>query len=137
MPEKYKDEIEEILKNAGEVAPSKSPRESERHPEDRPRDRESRGATISRQTSAPRSAPSRSLPAITPGKLMLLGVILLLIGFKFWPLIWLGLAILAGGYMMYFVAPRTLNYDKSWRGLSVDELPKSQWDRLKHWILNR
>ena len=137
MPEKYKDEIEEILKNAGELAPSKIPRESERHPEDRPRGRESRDVTRSRQTSVPHSEPSRSLPAITPGKLMLVGVILLLIGFKFWPLIWLGLAILAGGYMMYFVAPQTLNYEKRWRGQSVDEPPTSQWDRLKHWIMNR
>ena len=137
MPEKYKDEIEEILKKAGEMAPSKSPRESERHPVDRPRGRESRDATTSRQTSAPSSSSSRSLPAITPGKLMLVGVIVLLIGFKFWPLIWLGLAILAGGYMMYFIAPRTLNYEKRWRGRSVDEPATSQWDRLKHWILNR
>ena len=45
MPEKYKDEIEEILKNAGELAPSKIPRDSERHPEDRQRGRESRDVT--------------------------------------------------------------------------------------------
>ena len=137
MPEKYKDEIEEILKNAGEVAPRKKTRESQRLPEDRTSGRESRDASLTRQASAPRSTPSRNRPTITPGKLMLVGVILLLIGFKFWPLIWLGLAILAGGYMMYFVAPRTLNYDKRWRGRSVDEGPTSQWDRLKHWILNR
>ena len=67
---------------------------------------------------------------------MLVGVILLVIGFKFWPLIWVGLAILAGGYMMYFVAPRTIAYEKRWRGRSVEEdPPTSQWDRLKRWII--
>lgn len=131
MPEKYKDEIEEILKRAGEAAPSKPTKDSERHPEDRPRETQ-----VIRQVSSPRSGLSQRRPSITPGKLMLVGVILLVIGFKFWPLIWVGLAILAGGYMMYFVAPRTIAYEKRWRGRSVEEdPPTSQWDRLKRWII--
>ena len=134
MPEKYKDEIEEILKRAGEAAPSKTSGESERHPEDRP---QGRGSLVSRQAPAPGSKPSQRRPSITPGKLMLVGVILLLVGFKFWPLIWVGLAMLAGGYMMYFVAPRTINYEKRWRGRSVEDDPTSQWDRLKRWIIRR
>ena len=134
MPEKYKDEIEEILKRAGEAAPSKTSRESEPHPEDRP---QGRGSLVSRQAPAPDSKSSQRRPSITPGKLMLVGVILLLVGFKFWPLIWVGLAILAGGYMMYFVAPRTINYEKRWRGRSVEDAPTSQWDRLKRWIIKR
>ena len=131
MPEKYKDEIEEILKRAGEAAPSRTPKESEGRPEERPTGRES---TISRQAQAPDSKPGRRRPTITPGKLMLVGVVLLIIGIKFWPLIWIGLAILAGGYMMYFVAPRSINYEKRWRGRSVEDGPTSQWDRLKRWI---
>ena len=131
MPEKYKDEIEEILKRAGEAAPGRTTDGSEGHPEDQPRGRES---MVSRQGPAPRGRPSQHRPSITPGKLMLLGVILLIVGFKFWPLIWVGLAILAGGYMMYFVAPRSISYDKRWRGRSVEDAPKSQWDRLKRWI---
>ena len=134
MPEKYKDEIEEILKRAGEAAPSETSRESERHPEDRPQGRDS---LVGRQAPAPGSRPSQRRPSITPGKLMLVGVILLLVGFKFWPLIWVGLAILAGGYMMYFVAPRTINHEKRWRGRSVEDAPTSQWDRLKRWIIKR
>ncbi len=132
MPEKYKDEIEEILKRAGEAAPRKPANDSERHPEDRPRGRD---AMISRQGAAPDSRSTQRRPLITPGKLMLIGVILLIVGFKFWPLIWVGLAILAGGYMMYFVAPRAISYEKRWRGRSVDaDAPRSQWDRLKRWI---
>ena len=132
MPEKYKDEIEEILKRAGEAAPGKPANESERHPEDRPR---SRDPMIRRQVSSPGSGPSKRRPSITPGKLMLIGVITLIVGFMFWPLIWVGLAILAGGYMMYFVAPRTISYEKRWRGRSAEEdASGSQWDRLKRWI---
>ncbi len=133
MPEKYKDEIEEILKRAGEAAPSKPANESERHPEDRPRGRDS---MVSREAPTPQGKPVQGRPTITPGKLMLLGVILLIVGMiGFWPLIWVGLAILAGGYMMYFVAPRSISYEKRWRGRSVDEdAPRSQWDRLKRWI---
>ena len=134
MPEKYKDEIEEILKRAGEAAPSKTTSESERHPEDRPQGRDS---LANRQAPAPRSRLSQRRPSITPGKLMLVGVILLIVGFKFWPLIWVGLAILAGGYMMYFVAPRSINHEKRWRGRSVEDDPTSQWDRLKRWIIKR
>ena len=131
MPEKYKDEIEEILKKAGEAAPKQTASESERHPEDRPQGRES---VVSRQVAASRSKPNQGRPSITPGKLMLVGVILLVVGMKFWPLIWVGLAILAGGYMMYFMAPRSINYEKRWRGRSVADVPTSQWDRLKRWI---
>ncbi len=134
MPEKYKDEIEEILKRAGEAAPTRPADESEGHPENRSKVRDD---VVSRQAPAPRTKPSRSRPSITPGKLMLLGVILLIVGIKFWPLIWVGLATLAGGYMMYFVSPRTITYEKRWRGRSVDEdAPSSQWDRLKRWIKN-
>ena len=141
MPEKYKDEIEEILKRAGEAAPSKTSKELERHPEDRPRgpdSRDSRDSIVSRQDQAPRTGSSLRSPSITPGKLMLVGVILLIVGFKFWPLIWVGLAILAGGYMMYFVAPRTVTYENRWRGRSMEEdiTPRSQWERLKRWIKN-
>ena len=91
---------------------------------------------VSRNASAPRSRLSQSLPSITPGKLMLIGVITLIVGIKFWPLIWVGLAILAGGYMMYFMRPRSISYEKRWRGRSVDEDPGSQWERLKRWIKN-
>ena len=103
---------------------------------EKPRRHESRESTVSRQAPASRTRPSQGRPSITPGKLMLVGVILLIVGIKFWPLIWVGLAILAGGYMMYFVAPRSINHEKRWRGRSVDEAPRSQWDRLKRWIRN-
>ncbi len=126
MTEKYKDEIEEILRKAGEVAPSKPPRDTERPPEDRPAN-----SMVRRPSPAPSQRPIPRLPSITPGKLMLAGVISLLIGIRFWPLIWVGLALLVGAYLMYFVSPRSINYEKRWRGRSVEERPESYWDQLK------
>ena len=129
MPEKYKDEIEEILRNAGEVAPKKPSKESERHLEDRPRE-----PVATRRATAPDYRPSARGPAITPGKLMLAGVISFLIGILFTPLIWIGLALLVGGYLLYFIKPRSISYDKRWRGRSVDEASTNSWQRLMRWL---
>ena len=128
MTEKYKDEIEEILRKAGEVAPSKPTRDTERPPEDGRRD-----SMVSRRTPAPNQRPKPSRPSITPGKLMLAGVILLLIGIRFWPMIWVGLALLVGAYLMYFVSSRSINYEKRWRGRSVADRPVSYWAQFKRW----
>ena len=129
MPEKYRDEIEEILRKAGEAATSKTSKDTEPHPEDRPRE-----PLATRQDPKPGNRPSQGLPTITPGKLMLAGVIVLLIGVKFWPLIWVGLAMLVGAYLMYFVSPRSVNVEKRWRGRSVEDAPGSYWNRLKSWL---
>jgi hypothetical protein len=126
MRDKYKDEIEEILRKAGEVAPSDSGKESERHPEDRPR-----------ETQTVRRAPVQSHQGgrrrwtITSGKLMLAGLVLFLIGLVIQPFIWIGLFVLVGAYLIYFLKPRTINTEKRWRGRSVEETPPSSWDWLK------
>ena len=134
MPEKYKDEIEEILRKAGEAAPPRTAQDSDRHPEDRPR--ETMVPLASGQRPDPENRPSRLRLNITPGKLMLAGVILLLLGIRLWPLIWVGLALLVVAYLMYFVSPRSINHEKRWRGRSVDETPDSYWDRFKRWFNN-
>ena len=129
-PEKYKEEIEEILKRAGEAAPRGSPGKLEKPPDDRPP--ESRPA---RRAAEPRSNPGRRFPSITPGKLMLAGVIIFLIGIKVWPLIWVGLATLVGAYLLYFVTPRSISYEKRWRGQPIEEgETSSSWDRIKRWL---
>jgi len=127
MPEKYKDEIEEILRRAGEVAPSESSRATERPPGDR-----LVKPPVSRPAPAPDYRPSspRRVP-ITPGKIMLAGVVLFLVGIKFSPFLWVGLAMLVGAYLLYFVTPRSLSYDKRWRGRPVEERRASPWERFK------
>jgi hypothetical protein len=116
MPEKYKDEIEEILRKAGEVAPRKPSKELEQHPEDRVRE------PIVTQRARPaehRTGPR--LPTVTPGKLMLAGAVIFLIGIMFTPFIWIGLVMLVGAYLYYFVKPRSISFEKRWRGRSVDD----------------
>ena len=130
MPEKYKDEIEEILRKAGEVVPDKSSKESERHPEDR-----SREPIVTRRAPVAEHRSSARRPTITAGKLMLAGVVVFLIGIKFTPFIWIGLAMLVGAYLFYFVKPRSISYEKRWRGRSVDDdAPATSWERLKRWL---
>ena len=129
MPEKYKDEIEEILRKAGEAAPKNPPRASEGNPEDRPREPAS-----NRSVPAQGYRTSPRLPTITPGKMMLAGVVLFLIGIEFTPLIWVGLATLVGAYLLYFVKPRSISYEKRWRGRSVEETPPDAWNKLKRWF---
>ena len=129
MTEKYKDEIEEILRKAGEVAPSKPTRDTERTPEGGRGD-----SKVSRRTPVPSQRQIPGRPSITPGKLMVAGVIALLIGISIWPLIWVGLALLVGAYLMYFVSPRSINVEKRWRGRSVEDRPASYWDQVKRWL---
>ena len=130
MPEKYQDEIEEILKRVGEAPPSEQPQEGERRSVG---DRGPRPIRASQE--APAAAPNYRwrLPRISPGKVMLTGAVVLIAGIWFWPLIWVGLGLLAVSYLLFFVTPRSISYEKKWRGRSVDEV-QSPWDRIKNWL---
>ena len=129
MPDKYQDEIEEILRRAGEVAPSDTPKEVERPLEDR--------STLLRN-SRPAPSPDQGnvgrWPSITPGKIMLAGLIVFLVGIIFFsPLIWVGLGMLVVAYLLFFVSPRSISYEKRWRGRVVEER-RTAWQRVKRWL---
>ena len=130
MPEKYQEEIEEILKGLGEKAPhGASAREPQKPPDDAP--------VISHQGPPPgRSRPyrGRSWPTVTPGKLALLGILVLLLG-AIWlkPLIWVGLSFLIGAYILFFIKPRSISVEKRWRGKPLEE-ESSPWDKIKSWL---
>ena len=117
MKDKYKEEIEEILRKAGEAAPDKSARQSERHPEDGPQDKR-----VSRRAPAQRPQRSSRRWTISSGKLLVAGLVLLLIGWvsKVIPLMWVGLIALAVAYLLYFLKPRSMQQEKRWRGRSVE-----------------
>ena len=133
MPEKYQDEIEEILRRAGESAPPQSSQEGEKE----------RGRAVERVPSrvrASQESPSdgppiqRRLPRLSPGKLLLAGFVVFLLGAFFWaPGIWIGLGMVVVAYLLFFVTPRSISYEKRWRGRSVDVV-QSPWDRLKNWL---
>jgi hypothetical protein len=128
MPEKYRDEIEEILKKAGEAALRRSPGEPEGCPEDRPR--KVRPASPERRSVNPR------WPSVTPGKMLLAGLILFVVAalLGLGPLIWVGLGLLVVAYLLFFITPRSIYYEKRWRGRSVDDGSPTAWDRFRRWL---
>jgi len=133
MQDKYQKEIEEILKNAGEIVPDESGREVERPLEDRPR-----ALRQAAEASRPKSyeTPRGRWPTITPGKILMTGLVVFIITalLQIWVLIWVGLALLVFGYMLFFITPRNINMEKRWRGESLEDSSESPWDRFKRWI---
>lgn len=131
MPEKYQQEIEEILKKVGEAPPVNPPDLSERPFEDRPHTRQS-----SRRAPAPRHSSSARWPTITPGKILLIGLILFVVAalLKLGTLVWIGLGLLAVAYLVFFITPRSAPYEKRWRGQPLDGGYSSPWERFKRWL---
>ena len=133
MQDKYQQEIEEILKNAGEVAPDGSGRELEKPLEDRPR-----AVRQADEASKPQpyQTPRGRWPSITPGKILMTGLVVFIIAalLQIWVLIWVGLALLVLGYLLFFITPRNISIEKRWRGESIEHKPQSVWDSFKRWI---
>ena len=133
MPEKYQEEIEEILKNVGEAPPGEAPNRFKRPLEDRPQVQQP-----SRRAPAPRHGSSLRRPTITPGKILLSGLILFVVAafLKLGTLVWIGLGLLVVAYLFFFMAPRSVSYEKRWRGQPLEEVYSSPWDRFKRWLKN-
>lgn len=129
MPKKYQEEIEEILRRAGEPEPSRPAQTPERHPEDQPQETRNPVRLITGRDPAPSYRPSSRRFTISPGKLMLAGVITIIIGLKLSPLVWVGLAILAGAYLMHFISPKSGPYER--RGRSMDDAPDPGGDESR------
>lgn len=132
MPEKYQDEIEEILRRAGETPPSEPSQDGER------KKAVERSASPVRSTreQLPPTGPSiqRRLPRLSPGKLLLAGFVVFIVGAFAWtPGIWIGLGMVVVAYLLFFVTPRSMPNEKWWRGQRMDDI-KSPWDRVKNWL---
>ena len=133
MQDKYQKEIEEILKNAGETPPEESGREKEKQLEDRPQ-------AVRQAEAASRTTPYISTkgrwPTVTPGKILMTGLVVFVVTalLQIWVLIWVGLALLVFGYLLFFITPRSISMEKRWRGESIEDVPDSPWDRFKQWI---
>lgn len=135
MPEKYQDEIEEILRRAGEAAPTEPSQEGD---QDRGRatDRSSSSVRASRDTTTPAATSNRrSLPRLSPGKLLLAGIVVFLLSALLtWPPgIFIGLGMVIVAYLLFFVTPRSTSSEQWWRGRRMDEV-RSPWDRIKNWL---
>ena len=130
MPEKYQEEIEEILKGLGQQVPDKPADELEPPVDDAP-------GRINPVESAVQPGPhsTRRWPKVTPSKVALLGLATLVIGaFWLWPLIWVGLVLLAAAYLMFFVRPRSIHQEKYWRDRPMEDKPASPWAKLTRWL---
>ena len=132
MPEKYQEEIEEIMRRAGEAAPTEPSKEVELLKAVQ------RGASPVRSTQEqlPPTEPSvqRRMPRLSPGKLLLAGFVVFLLGAFAWPPgIWIGLGMVVVAYLLFFVTPRSMSTEKWWRGKRMDEA-QSPWDRVKNWL---
>ena len=130
MANRYQREIEEILEQVNEKAPSGS----------RPRGRAPQ-AQRARSGGRPRSGAGPRA-AFTSGRLMLAGVILiisslLLIGLVpslAGPAVWLGIFLLVTGYVVHFAKPRR-TVERRWRGESIEDQPESRgMERLWRWL---
>ena len=127
MPEKYQEEIEEILRGLGDKTPAGTGAE-------KPLD----DAPVAAHPTAPSYEPPSAKPGLwqmlwQPGKLALIGLALLVSGLLFKPLIWVGLSILVVAYLLFFVRPRPIRIDKRWRGQPV-ESRATAWDKFKRWM---
>ncbi len=139
MPEKYQDEIEEILKGFEEKEPPRPPRRTQPVIDDLPNASSDESPRDREQSNSGRATGAR-WKFLTPGKVALAGIILLLLGalnplgIGLGWLVWLGLLGLAGAYLLFFVRPRPINQEKRWRGRSVESQSASQWQRIKRWL---
>ena len=130
MSDKYRKEIEEILRHAEEVLPKDRPKP--------PRGQSRASGGLSNPLS--RLTGGRGL-RISAGKLMLASFALLLLalilgaaGFGVIPLIVAGLVVFVIAYALFFVRPGvSSSYEKRWRGRLIEDSP-SLWDRVKRWL---
>jgi hypothetical protein len=112
----------------GEKTRAGAGRESEKPADDAP--------IVYRQAQPPAPIANKTSfwVMLSPGKLAVIGLVLLVIG-AFWgrSLIWVGLGFLVGAYLLFFVKPRSIPMDKRWRGQAIDPQVTS-WDRLRRWF---
>ena len=129
VPDRYQDEIEEILKGFSD------------NQESLPTDTLSRSNDSSDSNDYLVNNASDDIraktptPRITKTKIVLLAMAALLIGgFWFWPLIWIGLVLFGIAYLMFFLKPRQTHHLKYWRDKPLEEAPSSRWEKLTEWF---
>ena len=123
MSNRYQREIEEILKQAGELAPAAEP----------PPKQVSFRRLLWLQV---RQSLGGKAWSISPGRVMVVAVLLLLSALVLnatlpgltGPLAWSGLILFIVGYGLFFVRPRKVA--KRWRGQPIEE-QQSWWSRLR------
>lgn len=125
MPDQYEKEIEDILRQAEEEAPLP-----------RPRSRQSLRSLVWQYA---RQSLNNNAWGISPGRIMLVALVILLAAFLLRPLIpgmfgllaWAGLIIFIVAYGLFFVKPSKPYPSKKWRGRYIDDEPTSVFSSLR------
>ena len=128
MAQRYQREIEEILDQAGGVAPTGKTAAGKR--EGKPADDRVR-----------RVSSWRVPVSLSPGRLLIIGVITLLAGLLLpFPggiaqfVAWLGVGLFVLSYVLFFAQPRR-TVERRWRGQSMEDIaPQSQLERFWRWL---
>ena len=126
MSSKYQREIEEILEKSGDLGSTRAPNRP-------PEEKESLFRLVGLYI---KNALSGKPWSLSPGRVMLIGLLLLLsmlIVMQFVPgipglLAWAGLLIFIVGYGMVLAKPPKI--EKRWRGQSMEENGESLWNRF-------
>lgn len=124
MPEKYQEEIEEILRQAGDLRPPSHGRRA-------------RGSIWRLVWLHIVQSLGGKAFSLSPGRIILAALALLLstlivraiVPGLVVPLAWAGLLLFLVGYAMLFVKPRKM--EKRWRGQPLEQSGESWWDRLR------
>ncbi len=126
MSERYKKEIEEILRQAGDLGTGG-------------KGLKRRQGILKLAWLQVRGALGGKGWSLSPGRVMLTATGLLLSALVFRALVpggivallaWSGLILFIVGYGLFFVRPRRI--EKRWRGQAVDDEPRSRWDRFRN-----
>ena len=126
MSERYQREIEEILEQASEALPGKG------------RKQRSHRSIFAAIGSILGGMLGGKKWAITPGRLMLIAVALILSALIVRamtpgivaPLLWAGLFLFIVAYGLFFIRPWP-QYEKRWRGRLVEEYDNPWWERIR------
>jgi len=133
MPDKFMREIDEILERVergGAIEGSKD--------EDGPA---TKRRTLQRLLPGP--IWRDRFTSVSPGKVMLAGIALLLLAvvilafadLKMFGLLWAGLVLFVIAYGMFFMRPGGAQYQKRWRGhLVEDRRYEPLWHKVKRWL---
>ena len=122
MAKRYEKEIEEILKQAGDIGP---------HGLNNYR----KGVLGILWGYIVQSVGGKSL-VLTPGRIMMTSVLLLMVGLisnsfihgiGAW-IAWLGFILFIVGYASFLIRPKRV--EKRWRGQPIDDRPESFWKRF-------
>ena len=134
MPDKYQEEIEEILNRVGELPAAPPGGDREKAP--REKSAVLPPEQLHENTANSKPGKTRRWPSLSSGKLLLVGLLLLVVGAfsSLKLLIWVGLGMLVVAYLLFFIKPRSLSYDKYWRGRSTEDASSSLWNRFLRWL---